>query len=215
MSAFLSGDIREIFFLVLRLLAAAGGFMLGWFVTGPVAAVLVRLAFHRALPRWMMYWCKLLGGLLIGLLVFWFLPLGSGGGGGGSGGGTGKGVGPFNTDGSGAAKVSDSGKGAVEGQGTKGGPDIDATKGTVRLDIELLGGEAVKDGKYYLLGQKSPAVNGAELKTYLEQNRQKLAGVNIVLTDQSVGDSHQAYRYLLQLALDYDLRPSIVPPGKK
>jgi hypothetical protein len=209
-----SGEITDIFFFALRLMAAAGGFLAGWFATGPLATLLARLAFHRSMPEWTVYWAKLAGGLLVGLLVFWYLPLGlGGGGGGGSGGGTGKGVGPH-ADGPGTGKTA-TGKGDDTG---KGGPRAtDTGKGKDILEIEVLGGTAVKDGKYYLINRKAPAVDKTAMEAYLDANRARLAGMDIILprTDQSVDEDHRAVRQLQQMAKDRNLRSLVVPDREK
>ncbi len=192
-----SADIRSLFFLALRVLAAAGGFLAGWYLTGPVVWLLARLAFHRNVPRWANYLCKLVGGVVVAVIVFWFLPLGSGGGGGGSGGGTGKGVGP-GTDGTGGKTVQ-SGKGEAKGEG---GPKALANKGTEIVVVQLLGGKKVKDRKYYLVGNQSEPLDDAALHKYLKDNLQKIAVVEMVLTDDSVGEAHPAYRYVQQLVLN-------------
>jgi hypothetical protein len=205
------GNIQDIFFFVLRLLAAVGGFLAGWVLGGPAAAVLGRLAFHRPMPPSARFVSKLGSGLLVGLLVFWYLVLGPGGGGGGRGGGTGAGVGP-GKKGSGPAKVD--GKGTGEDVG-KGSLSPKTQKSSERLAIKLLGGAEVKDGKYYLIDKSSTALDAAALKSRLEEVRNKIAGVDIIVSDNSVGTDHPAYRYLLQLTLEYDLRPSIVQADKQ
>jgi hypothetical protein len=209
MPAFWGDEIRDLFFLALRLLAATGGFLAGWFVSGPATLLLGRLAFHRPVPQWGQYGAKLAGGALVGFLVFWYLPPGMGGGGGRSGGGTDKGVGPY-TDGKGTGTATATGKGESTGKG----PHTGATQREKILSVELLGGDQVKDGKYYLIGRQDPPVDGAALQKYLEQHRQELAGVDIFLTERSVGESHLAVRQLQQMANDHQLRSRLVTPSE-
>jgi hypothetical protein len=210
--ALFGDEIRDLLFLALRLMAALGGFLLGWFFTGPIASLTYWILSRRSVPQWALYWAKLAGGILVALLVFWFLPLGMGGGGGGSGGGTGKGIGPGKGD-SGAPKAS--GKGEGTGEVKKTSDDKGRVSGTASeiLTIEMLGGDAVKDGDYYLIARKPPAFDAAALGKRLDELRPTLAGIDIVLTDQSVGESHQAVRLLVQMAQDRKLRSRILMPG--
>jgi hypothetical protein len=80
------------------------------------------------------------------------------------------------------------------------------------LTIELLGGDAVKDGRYYMIDRKAPGVDAATLAKYLQQQQHELSGIDIVLSTQSVGESHQAVRQLQQMAQDQKLRTLVVPP---
>jgi hypothetical protein len=209
-------DIRALFFLALRLMAAAGGFFVGWFLTTPLVSTGVWLATRKSVPRWLMAWLKLGVGMLVALLVFWYLPLGTGGGGGGSGGGTGKGVGPGKGDSSGAQSAGD-GSGQKDGTGPaakSGSATASSTPATEILTIELLGGDAVKEGRYYLIDRKQPAADSAAVGHRLDDLQAKLAGIDVVLTEQSVGESHQAVRLLVQMAQDRKLRSRILTPGQ-
>jgi hypothetical protein len=203
-------DIRELFFFVLRLMACVGGFLVGWFVTGPVASLGYWLISRRSLPQFANYWAKLIVGIGVALLVFWFLPLGGGGGGGGgSGGGIGKGIGPGKGD-SGAPKDAIHGKGlGVEPAKTDEKTD-GAAPATEILVIEVLGGDDVQEGKYYLIGRQPPAVDVVAVQVQLNFMRSKLAGIDIVLTDRSVGESHLAVRQLVQMAQERMLRSRII-----
>ena len=129
-----------------------------------------------------------------------------------AGGGKGKGVGPY------------SGDGGVETSGKKGageaetGKKVEPTKtpkglpGTEVLKIELLGGDDVKEGKYYLIDRKTPAVDASSLTKYLDENQQRLAAIDIILTEKSVGESHHAVRQLQSMAQDRKLRSLLVLP---
>jgi hypothetical protein len=207
-------EIRAVFFLALRFVAAVGGFFVGWFLTEPLVSTVVWLATRKSLPRWVLAWLRLGVGLLVALLVFWYLPLGGGGGGGGSGGISGKGTGPGLGDTSGPQPAG-TGTGKNEGTGKAGkSGTAPAANATEILTIELLGGESVKEGHYYLIDRKQPAVDAVILGQRLDELQPKLAGVDIVLTEQSVGESHQAVRLLVQMAQDRKLRSRILTPGQ-
>src|SRR5689334_18126058 len=90
-------DITATVFWVVRLAAGFGGALVGWFVTGPVTRLLYRGAFQRPAPGWLVSWARLGGAALVGLLLFYFLPLG-GGRGFGWGPGAGSGPGPGRGD---------------------------------------------------------------------------------------------------------------------
>src|SRR5207244_7010437 len=63
-----------------RIAVAAGGALVGYFLSGPVLRALYRLAFQRPIPGWLLPLGKLGSAALIGLLIFFFLPLGGGDG---------------------------------------------------------------------------------------------------------------------------------------
>ncbi len=181
--------------LFMRMAAALGGLIAGWFLSGPIVRLLVRVAFHKPVPPNVLYGCKIGGAMLTALLIFWYLPLGTGGGGGGSGNGAGNG-GPGD------------GKGSGPGNGDaakKGGDDKslgNGKRGTIA--IEVIGGDRYKDDvRYYLLDRKEPAVSLSEVEAAFKDKRGRLQVV-IVLTKDSVGERHGAVSRLQNLALKYD-----------
>src|SRR5437762_13856025 len=93
--AFLDFDIREVFFLAVRLILAGACALIGWFVTAPLVHTVYYIVARRQAPAWVVSWLRLGGAILLGLLAFWYIPVGGGLGGGGSGGGKGPGVGPY------------------------------------------------------------------------------------------------------------------------
>jgi hypothetical protein len=154
-------------------------------------------------------WAKLTGAIVVGLLVFYFIPLGGGPGGFGFGPGEGGGAGL------GAGKGGDkSGQTSPKDKGTAGekkGPEA-APQSAVRepVEIELLGGDRYQgDQRFYLIGRTGPAKSLDEVKEYLdERHREKPLEVRIYLTkrSQSVGPNHPAFRRLDDLIRSYGSR---------
>jgi hypothetical protein len=200
MMAFLDEGIKDLFFLFVRVVAALGGAVAGWMVTGPVVQVLYRVAFHRQMPSWAVSWCKLIGAVLAALLVFWLVHLGGlGGGGGGKGGGTGKGVGPY-TNGTGTAQGNPTGKGTGDGSAKGTGNVVKKP-----LEIEMLGPTTVTGDKGYLLARKEPAVNWQQLKAYIQEHKDEIAAVTIVLTKTSVTEKHPPVQRLVELTRELEI----------
>jgi hypothetical protein len=203
MIAFFDADlIREVFLFAVRFVAALGGFVVGYALTGPVVTLLARLIFHKPMPQWSMAWCKVIGGFLVALLVFWLLPVGGwgpGGGGKGSGGGTGDGKGT----GSGKVTATGSGKYTTDG---KGGPVNDSGV----LVIELLGPETAdkESGKCYLINRQPPPADLQAVEVYLKQHRERITAMKIlVVREQSVSHNDPLWVGRLQeLAQQYGLK---------
>src|SRR5947209_15607769 len=101
MSVFAQLGLPEAALAVLRVIAGVGGAFVGWFVSDPLARVTYRLAAGKPIPGWTLPWIKVAGAILVGLLVYFFIPLGGGPGGWGYGpglgGGPGKGPGEGGT----------------------------------------------------------------------------------------------------------------------
>jgi hypothetical protein len=199
--AFLDDGIKDLFFLFVRVVAALGGAVAGWLVTGPVVQVLARVAFHRQMPPWALSWCKLIGAALAALLVFWLVHLGGfgGGGGGGKGGGTGKGVGPY-TNGTGTGRGNPTGKGTGDGSAKDTGNVVKKP-----LEIEMLGPTTVKGDKGYLLARKEPAMNWEQAKAYVLEHKHEISAVTIVLTKTSVTELHPPVQRLVELTRELEI----------
>jgi hypothetical protein len=196
----ITGQIAP-FFLFVRIAAAIGGALVGYFLSGPILRMLYRLAFQRPAPAWLLPLGKLCSGAIIGLLIFFFLPLG---GGDGWGWGPGWGTGAGGDGGDGGSKA-----------GKSKSKQIASTDGAVRekLDIELLGGKKYAgDERFYLVKRTPPAKTLSEVEELLKDNADKLE-VHILLTDESesVARSHPAFRRLRDLLQRYRI-PTVEPP---
>lgn len=191
--AFIDIGLSGPLYLFMRLAAALGGLVAGWFLSGPISRLLYRIIARKPIPSDVLAWCKVGGAALSAFLIFYFLPLGSGGGGHGHGPGNG---------GAGEGK----GSGTGHGDATKKGDGGDKGNGDAKRDtiaIELLGGDSYKDDqRYYLLDRKPPAVSLKEVDQLFQDKRGKLQ-VLIVLTRDSVGERHGAVTRLQNLARKY------------
>lgn len=200
-------------FFIIRVAAGLGGAIVGWFATGPLTRLLYRLAFHRPVPNWLLPWTKMGGALLLGFLLFYFLPLGGGlgwGWGPGEGGGPGLGAGAGGGPGAGA-----SGKDKKDGKDTGGGPDKQPPEKTVRqrVEIELIGPTDPRfkeKDRYYLLKRAEPVMNLAEVEEYFKKHQDKIE-VHVILTDTSPGRFQGALGRLVELTSQYRI-PVVVPP---
>jgi hypothetical protein len=196
-------DLTAPIFLVLRVAAAVGGAVVGWFAAGPVTRVLYYGAFHRKTPGWVTPWFRLGGAALVGLLIFYLLPLGGGSGfgwGPGAGGNPGLGAG----DGSGKTKE----------QTIAGSDKSISGKAKIALEalqIELLGGARyMGDGRYYLIQRRPPAETLEEVEEYFKKNKERLEEyVTIILTPESVAAQHGAVLRLNTIIEKYGRIPVI------
>jgi hypothetical protein len=187
----------QVVWLVIRLFAALAGAVVGWLVTGLVVRVLVRLAFQRPAPRLVEFLARIVGAVIIGLLVYYYLhPGGSGGwglGGGGLGlGGGGIGPGTSGTGLSTTARATTNKAGTAKTTTRAPSPDT--------LTIALLGGSRYPgEGRYYLIGGKEPARTLDEVAAYLKNNPERYRRVEIVLYPDSVAGAHPATTRLQEL----------------
>src|SRR5207249_96700 len=123
--------------------------------------------------------------VVLALVAFWYIPIGGGLGGGGSGGGKGPGVGPYQ-GGKDTGPSTQSGKDTGTGKGDSGSATDKTRAGKEILTIEVLGGDAVKDGQFYVLNKKRPAVDWDYLKHYIADTKTNWAEVRILLTGDSI-----------------------------
>jgi hypothetical protein len=209
-----TGGPTEMLFWLLRFMAGLGGALIGWFLSDPIARLLYRVAYRKPIPDWSLPWLKLISAGLVGVLVFFFIPLGGGPGGFGFGPGAGGAPGKGAGDGS---KTTAPGKGGTpEKADAKAKVDTPTKKDLAAkkpIEIELLGGTRYQnDGKFYLLERKPPALALAEVEEYLKQHQAELSEVRILLTPESVDKGHAATVKLHKLARDYGITPNTVEP---
>jgi hypothetical protein len=193
-------DVTAALFWALRVAAGVGGALVGWFVTGPVARLLYRGAFQRPAPGWLLPWARLSGAALVGLLVFYLLPLG---GGSGFGWGPGGGAGPGQGAGTGKPSVDQTAPG--DKHLPQAANDVEA------LEIELVGGTRYPGGgRFYLINRREPTVALEDVEDYVKKHQERLAEyVTIVLTPQSVDAGHRAVLRLNTIIEKYHRRPQI------
>jgi hypothetical protein len=201
---FLSG-ISSTGQLIIRLIAAVGGFVVGYLTSGPFWRLFWRAALRKPIPPALVPWVKFCTGLVLAALLYSLVHLGSGGGwgwGGGGGSGTGGGKG----DGKGSGTTS--GNDAIV-QPTDPNKKIDTGSPAVKtpsrevLIVELLGGARfLGEGKYYLVGGKEPAVALPAVDEIFKKRGDKIE-LHIRYSADSVGQRHPAAERLREAASKY------------
>jgi len=201
---FAAFDVTATVFWVVRIAATICGALVGWFATSPLARLIYRGAFHRPIPTWLLPWTRLAGAALVGLLIFYFLPLG---GFGSLGWGPGAGGAPGLGAGSGSGKKED----GLKDDDGKNGSAQTSRMGSETLDIELIGGTRYRgDGRFYLMQGKEPVLNLEEVDDYFKKNKDRLAEyVTIVLTPDSVAPQHGAVLRLNTIIEKYERIPQV------
>ena len=207
-------SLTEGTFWVLRVVAGVGGAFVGWFLTDPLARLLHRLITKKPIPGWALPWFKLAGAIVVGLLVFFLIPLGGGPGGlgwgPGEGGGAGLGPGPGGKHQGAITKPAPE----KTGETTKK-PDPTTPKTATRevVEIELLGGQRFPGGgRFYLLKRTGPPQTIDDVAAYFHKHKDAIE-VHLVLTDESVGLRHPAVTRLRDLASEH--RIPVVEPQEK
>lgn len=186
--------------LIVRLIAAIGGFVVGYMFTGPFWRLFWRVAFRKPVPAALIPWLKFCTGLVLAALLYSLVGFGGGGGFGWGGGGTGSGTGTG--AGKGTGKGNDP---ATNDPKKKGDGPAAKTPGREILYVELLGGERYKDdNKFYLLGRKTPPVLLAEIEDAFKTRPDKIE-LHIVYTPSSVGQRSGPADRLRDLASKYQV----------
>jgi hypothetical protein len=190
--------IQELVFLILRLTAATGGFVVGYLLTGLAARGLYRLTVQRPMPGWLTPVVKLMGGVIVAILIFLGLPLGFGGGGGGSGGGTGMGKGQLKGD-RGTATTGSSVASEFPGPANEKANQEKTPEGSETLIIEMLGPSTADGDKFYKIHRQAPPVDFGAVEAFWNQTRPRWARVEIVLTRTSTSENDPAVDKLRRL----------------
>jgi hypothetical protein len=173
---------------VLRVIAAIGGVFVGWFVSDPLARVGYRLIAGKPIPGWTLPWIKITGALVLGLLVYYFIPLGGGPGGWGYGPGLGGGPGKGPGEGGGETQgKAASGKAEKQQSMAKDKPGEKSPEAVVRkpIEIEVLGGKRYPgDNRYYVLRSTDKAMTLLEVEGHFKEHGGKLE-LRIIVTSES------------------------------
>ncbi len=214
--------LPEVLQLAIRFFLAVVAAVVAWFVMGPVARLLYRLAFQRPMPNTLAGWSQLVGAVIVGVLVFLFLPpFGGGGGGGGGlfGGGGGNGTAKKNGKGEGSDQT---GKDARDGGTKKERPDV--------LEVEMApdGLYEYGSGRYYLLytpetprsfasaqEYRKHLKTLAEVKDYLEANARRYKEMDILIYGNSAEPGSPIVLALTNLADQFRLPYLKRPQGKR
>src|SRR5438105_2829660 len=191
---------------VLKLLAIAGGFMIGGLGSGLLFRGAAKLALARQIPRPMMVIVRLLGGVAAGLAVYVW-AFGPGGSGWGSGPGLGSGGQGQNT----LASNPSADRQTDTGQDKANQPGSDA------LRVIMLGGNRVPDQRFYLVEGDKEAKNLLDLQKAIQarqddKDKPPLKSIEIVIYEDSVSQEHPAVRDLKRWATQNDLTVTLSEP---
>ena len=183
LAIFAQVDLLTAFVWVIKVAAGVGGAIVGWFATGPVVRLLYRVAFHRPVPSWLLPWTKAGGAVLLGFLFYLIVSLGGG-------------------------------LGLGWGAGDGGGDKQKVTR--TRLTIELIGLPDPRfkgEERYYLLNDKTPAMNRNEVEAHFKKSPDPLE-VFIKLTDTSPGLGLGVLDRLHELMTTHEI-PNVTPREKE
>jgi len=194
---------------VVRVIAVAGGAVVGALASGLLFSLIARIFFKQRPPRSVKRFVQVLGAIALGLAM-WKMPLGLGGD--GDGWGSGFGLGGDQT-GKGPATASES---AAEGKATKAENKQPASTESSPpraeaevMRVEMLGGLRVENERFYLLEGDSEPKTFAELRKAIQARQQQenpaLKGIEIVINEHSVARNHPAVRNLEEWARQHDL----------
>jgi hypothetical protein len=192
--------------LLIKILAVVGGATVGGLAIGLLVSVLSRFLFSTKMPRPAVMLVRLLGGVACGLAVWLILstPGGSGlfGGGsslfGGPGVGTGQGTGKETTTGP-------TGKGKTTSR-----DQFPTAREGETLRVVMLGGNRVKEERFYRLEGEGEPLTLAALKKAVKERQRNAAvkGIDIVIYEDSVAKDHPAVRDLENWSRENDLTVS-------
>jgi hypothetical protein len=177
-------SVFEVVSFTLKVMATAGGAILGWFVTPPVVRLLVRLAIHKSAPKPLVTVGRLMGALLVAAVVWSIWSFGSGQG---WGFGSGWGGSPGSGQGKGGTGKQEVAKNDVQKDDTA--REKDKKKAVLpvadKLTVRMRGGTGVEiEERFYLVDNKPRTLN--EVKQILKDGRDHWKTVEIVIDDDSV-----------------------------
>jgi hypothetical protein len=201
---------------VVRILAVAGGALVGGLGSGLLLQLLVRLTTAGKTPKWAVQFVRVLGAIAGAWLVYLFLFGGSGGGGSGSGwwpGGSGGGLGT-------GKEGTEPGSTAREGPTTRetGREHVSPLSKASTLRVEVLGDSRVEKAHFYRPEGEGPLLNLEDVKKRVERRREQappLQKIEIVLYENSPDQDTAVVKELESWARQRGLATSIEnAPGK-
>ena len=160
--------LNEYLFGIVRIIAAVGGAVVGWFGSDPLTRLAYRLAFRAATPGPLLAVMKVGCALTLSLLIYFYLPLG---GGGGFGFGPGKGGVPGKGAGQGGDKSASPTKDAKDDHKTDPAKSTRCGSAPSKSRSAISGKRFQDDGKdrYFVVDHQEPwPFQHAELDEYLE-----------------------------------------------
>ena len=192
--------------LLINLLAVAGGAAAGAAGTDVSARVAGRFFALRRVPRPALYVLRALGAGAVGLAV-WMWVFGTGAGGWGPGGGGSV------FGGKGAGDAGNQPVGVTSKQPVTAQPA--ASSQGDRMTVIMLGGDRVKDQRFYRVEGEREAKTLDELKDEIKtrQKSGKLKTIEILVYEDSVARNHATVRELNDWAWQNGLT-AIIPPSR-
>lgn len=194
---------------IVRIIAAVGGAVVGWFGCDPLTRLGYRLSYKGATPMPLLFVTKSAGAAILSILVYFYLPLGGGGG-------LGFGPGAGGSPGKGPGQGGDKGLAATDGKDAKppvkDKADVDgkSSKAIETIEIEIINVkrfEDVENERYYLLRRKEPAVPLGKVEELFKKNAVRIE-VAPILTRDSIGVSQDdnPLSQLLELTKKYKVK---------
>jgi hypothetical protein len=199
--------------MIIHGLAVAGAAAVGYVLTLGLVWLIGRLAFNRQAPRPVKRILATLGSVAVGLLALAMLFNNSGGAGWGFGPGMGFGTGTGSPSIDSSPATSRSPETAASAK-VKPPSDDPGVRPLLPLRIRMLGGDKVRDERFYLVEDSTQPMTLSEIKNHLRQKRRKDDGVPafrevaIVITPESVASDHPAVRQLFEFVRN-DLQLSV------
>lgn len=163
---------EDLGYVVIKVLAVAGGVLVGAVGSGLLLQLLVRLSTTARPPRWAVRVVRVVGGVIVGWLVFLFVFGYSGGAGGGLFGGGGPGTGK----GGGTGMTASAGPTGKEGPTAR--ESARSTEGrkerTLRVEVLV---DPRGNGTGFRVAGRQGLLSLAELQSYIQQRREGPTGV--------------------------------------
>jgi hypothetical protein len=189
LAQFVDFGLTENVLQVVRIIAAIGGAVVGWFAFDPLTRLCYRLIYRTPTPVAVLFTSKGCAAAILATLIYVFIPLG---GGGGLGWGPGKGGSPGKGPGEGGDKVVKDGPTKDGTANVKDKDKTDPIKPPSKLDqvqIEILGGKRFEDDgkdRFYLIERKKPAVAIDEVDAYFKKQQGKIEVVAVLTKDTGI-----------------------------
>lgn len=194
---------------LVKIIAAVGGAVVGWFVCDPLTRIGYRLSFKGPTPGSLLLLCKFTGAAALSIAAYILVSIGGGGGfgfGPGPGGLPGKGPGQGGDKGMPSNGVKDAKPGAKDK--VDAGKKNAATIEPIEIEIISIKRRAdIDNERFYLLKRAEPALTAAELEDYFKKNHARIE-VTPVRTHESIGDMDEdnPLRRLIALTEKYKVK---------
>lgn len=199
----------------LKLLAVAGGGVLGGAGAGAAVKRMTKFTIRKEAPQTLVLPSRIAGCVGAGLAV-WLWAFGSGGSGlgvgsGGLGAGGGRFLGYDPPEQTSKEKDAQTDRKAEAHPGTVGAPALRSAR------IEMLGGSRVQQDRFYIIDEQQPPRTLAEIREILLAKRNQeidpLKGIEIIIYEDSVAKDHPAVRELEQWARQNGLQVGMLFPA--